>query len=59
MTKVFISDKEQRCLTEDQARHIYKKGKVINVETMKQKIEDDNMTRNRLNEEDTSETNLY
>ena len=31
--------------------------KVINVETMKQEIEDDKMTRNRLNEADTTETN--
>ena len=44
-------DKEQRCLTEDQARHIYKKvetDKAINVETMKQEIENNEMTRNRL-----------
>ena len=33
--------------------------KVINIETMKQEIEDDKMTRNRLNEEDTTETNPY
>ena len=34
-------------LTEDQARHIYKKvktDKIINVETMKQEIEDDRVT---------------
>ena len=58
----YIPDKEQRFLTEDQARHVYKKvemDKVINIETMKQEIEDDKMTRNRLNEEDTTETNLY
>ena len=33
-----------RCLTGDQARHIYKKvemKKISNVETMKQEIEDD------------------
>ena len=57
-----ILDKEQRCLTEDQARHIYKKvetDKIINVETMKQEIEDDKMTSNKLNEEDTMETNPY
>ena len=57
-----IPDKEQRCLTEDQARHVYKKvetDKVINVETMKQEIEDNRMTRNRLNEEDTAETIPY
>ena len=33
--------------------------KIINVETMKQEIEDDKMTRNRLNEEDTTEANPY
>ena len=51
----YIPDKEQKCLKEDQAIHIYKKVEmdiVINVETMKQEIEDDKMTRNRLNEED-------
>ena len=58
----YIPDKEQRCLTEDQARHVYTKvemDKVRNVETMKQEIEDDKMTRNRLNEENTTETNTY
>ena len=30
-----------------------------NAETMKQEIEDDKITRNRLNKEDTAETNLY
>ena len=58
----YIPDKEQRCWTEDQARHVCKKvemDKVINVETMKWDIEDDKMTRNRLNEEDTTETNPY
>ena len=56
----YIPDREQRYLTEDQARHVYKKvemDKVINVETMKQEIEYDKMTRNRLNEKDTTETN--
>ena len=56
------SVKEQRCLTEDQARHVYKKvemDKVINVETMKQKVDDHKITRNRLNEEDTTETNPH
>ena len=54
----YIPDKEQRCWTEVQTRHVYRQvemDKVINVETMK----DDKMTRNRLNEEDTTETNLY
>ena len=52
----------EKCLTEDQARHVYKKvemDKIINIETMKQEIEDDKMTRNRLKEEDMTETNPY
>ena len=53
-----------RCLTEDKARHVYKKvemDKIINVETMKQEIEDDRVTRNRLKgeEEDKIESNPY
>ena len=58
----YILEKEQKCLTEDQARHIYKKvemDKIINIETMKQEIEDEKMTRNKLNEEDTTEANPY
>ena len=34
-------------------------NKVINIETMKQEIEDNKMTRNRLKEEDNTEANLY
>ena len=59
---MYILDKEQRCLTEDQAWHVYRKverDKAINVETMKQEIEDNKMTRNRLIEEGTTETNPY
>ena len=63
MTRVLDTyQTEKRCLTEDQARCVYKKvetDKVINVDTMKQEIEDDKITRNRLNEEDTTETNPY
>ena len=47
-------------MTEDQATHVYKMvetDKVINIETMKQELEDDNMTRSRLKEEDNTETN--
>ena len=58
----YIPDKEQKCLTEDQARHIYKKvemDKVINVEAMKQEMEDNKRTRNKLNDEDTTEAYAY
>ena len=46
-------------MTEDQAKHIYKKvemDKIINIETMEQEIEDDRLTRNRLKEEEEDET---
>ena len=49
-------------MTEDQARHVYKmveKDEVINIETMKQEIEDNKMTRNRLKEEDNTNTSPY
>ena len=58
----YIPDKEQKCLTDDQARHVYKKveiDKIINIETMKHDIEDDKFTRNKLKEEDTTKTNPY
>ena len=42
----------------DQARHV-ETHKIINIETMKQEIEDDQMTRNKLNEKDSTETNPY
>ena len=49
-------------MTENQARHVYKMveiDKVINIETVKQEIDDDKMTRNRLHEEDNIEANPY
>ena len=51
-------------MTEDQARHIYKKvemDKIINLEAMKQEIEEDRVTRNRLTEveEDEIQSNPY
>ena len=33
--------------------------KIINIETTKQEIEADKMTRNKLNEENTAEANCY
>ena len=45
-----VKDKENICLTTDQARHIYKKVESqgeINVDTMKQEIEDEKLTRER------------
>ena len=58
-----MPDREKECLTEDQARHIYKKvemDKPVNIETMTQEIENDKMTRNRLQEEeDENDSNPY
>ena len=51
----YIPDREKKCLTEDQVRHIYKMvetDKIINIETMKQEIEDNKVTRYRLKEEE-------
>ena len=48
-------------MTEDQDRHIYKKveaDKIINIETIKQEIEDNRVSRNRL-KEDEIDPNLY
>ena len=53
----YIPDIEQKCFTEDQTRYLYKKverDKIIKIETMKQEIEDDKMTRNKLKWEDTN-----
>ena len=58
MTKITYIPDKGGCLTEDQARHIYKKveaDKIINIETMKQEMEDDRVTRNRFKEEEEGE----
>ena len=58
----YIPDREKKCLTEE-ARHIYKMvetDKIINIETVKQEIEDNKVTRNRLEEEEeNTEANPY
>ena len=59
----YIPDREKKCLTEDQARHIYKMiemDKPVNIHTMKKEIEDDRMIRNKSKEEENeSELNPY
>ena len=50
-----MPDREKKCLTEDQARHIYKKvemDKSFSIETITLEIEDGKMTRNRFKEEE-------
>ena len=52
----------KKCLTEDQARHIYRKVELdepVNIHTMKQEIEDNRMIRNKSVEENESELNPY
>ena len=56
-----MPDIEEKCLAEDQARHIYKKvemDKSVNIETMRHEIEDDKMTKNRLKEEEKKMTQI-
>ena len=55
----YVKHKEAKCLTEDQARHIYKKvesDSMVNVNTIKQEIEDDKLTRGKM---DDDEINPY
>ena len=55
-----VKDREVICLTEEQRRHIYKKvelGSEINIGTMKQEIDNDELTRTKTNEEE--EINPY
>ena len=45
----YVKDKETICLTNDQARHIYKKVEsecVVNIDTIKQETEEDKLGRN-------------
>ena len=54
----YIEDKETTCLTDDQARHIYKKVEaegIINVDTINQEIEEDKLGKNT----DEDEVNPY
>ena len=50
-----IKDKKNICLTDDQARHIYKKGEsegIVNVSTIKQETEADNVGSNKIDEDE-------
>ena len=43
---IYVKDRENICLTVDQAKYIYKKVEqesIVNVETIKQEIEDDRL----------------
>ena len=53
----YIKDKETICLTNDQARHIYEKVEsegIVNVDTIKQEIEEDKLGSNNLDEDDVN-----
>ena len=50
----YAKDREAICLTEEQMRHIYKKvesGNEINIDTLKQEIDNDNLTVPKTEEE--------
>ena len=50
-----VMDKKNICLTTDQARHIYKKVELeamINVDTIKQEIEDDKLGKNDIDDKE-------
>ena len=56
----YVRNREAICLTEEQMRHIYKKvesASKININTIRQEIDNDRLTRNKINEEE--EINPY
>ena len=56
-----IPDRERKCLTKDQAKHIYEMvemNKPLDIHIMKQDIKDNSKTRDKLKEEET-ESDLY
>ena len=59
----YVPDREKKCLTEDQARYIYKmveQNKAVNIHSMKQEIEDGKMVRNPPKEQESeSELSPY
>ena len=49
-----VKDKENICLTTDQARYIYSKVElegIVNVDTIKQEIEEDKFSKNNIDDE--------
>ena len=56
----YVKDRENICLTADQAKYIYKKVEqesIVNVETIKQEIEDDRLDQDNTDNEE--EVNPY
>ena len=50
-----VKDKENICLTMDQARHIYKKVElegIVNIDTIQQEIEEDKLSKNNIDDEE-------
>ena len=53
----YTKDKETICLTDDQARHIYKKVEsegIVNIDTIKQEIEEDELYCNNIDEDEVN-----
>ena len=54
----YAEDKETSCLTNDQARHIYKKVElegVVNVDTFKQEIEEDKLSKDNIEDDEINQ----
>ena len=53
----YVKDKETICLTNDQARHIYKKVKlecIVNVDTIKQELEEDKLSKDNIEDDEVN-----
>ena len=50
----FVKDRDEKCLTSDQARYVYKgveKDSIVNVEIIKQEIEEDRLDKENYSKE--------
>ena len=53
----YVKDKETICLTNDQARHIYKKVKlegIVNVDIIKQEIEENKLSKDNIEDDEVN-----
>ena len=51
----YVNDRENICLTADQARYVYKKVEqkgIVNLDTIKQEIEDDRLNKDNIDNEE-------
>ena len=53
----YIKNKENICLTKDQARHIYKMVElegIVNIDTIRQEIEEDKLSKDNIDDEEVN-----